>query len=175
MKSNITGIVMLAVVTMFFCQCSSEDKRPAGEYLMMCDSLLKINQPEKAIETLTLIEKYYPADTPMIVRSWDMTADIYASSMNQYDKSIDHLNKIITAYPQSAEAPKSLFKIGFTYENMIKDITKARQNYEEFLKKYPNHELALSVSVSLEHLGESDEELLDRLLKKSDLTKDTIQ
>jgi TolA-binding protein len=175
MKMKITGVVMIAVSALFLCHCTSDGKQPAENYLAISDSLLTKNQPEKAIETLSLIEKYYPADTAMVIRSWDMTADIYASSLNQYDKTIDYLKKIISVYPQSSEAPKSLFKIGFTYENMIKDITKARQSYEDFLKKYPNHELAISVSVSLEHLGESDEELLDRILKKNDLTKDTIQ
>lgn len=175
MKKNFTAIVMMAVFATMFCNCSSDGKRPAAEYIMICDSLVRNNQPDKAIETLSLIEKYYPADTLMVIRSLDMTADIYASSLNQYDKTVAFLSRIIATYPQSAEAPKSLFKIGFTYENMLKDIPKARVHYEDFLKKYPDHELAVSVRVSLEHLGESDEELLNRLLKKNDLSKDTIQ
>ncbi len=175
MKLNLISIFFPAVLTVVLTNCSSEPKRTAEEYMIMCDSLVRTNQPEKAIETLALIEKNHPSDTIMVIRSWDMTADIYASSLNQFDKTVEYLNRILTTYPNSSDAPKSLFKIGFTYENQLKDIAKARRHYEDFLKKYPGHELAVSVSVSLEHLGESDEELLDRLLKKNDLTKDTIQ
>lgn len=170
MKIKIISLVLFSITGFCFTQCAKENPRSAEEYFTQCDSLLKINQADQAIETLSLIEKHHPADTARIIRSWDMTADIYASHLNRYDKTIEYLDRIITVYPQTPEAPKSLFKIAFTYENMIKDIEKARKYYEEFLSKYPEHELALSVRVSLEYLGESDEALLERLLKKNEMT-----
>lgn len=157
------GVLFVLTLT----HCRTEPVRTAEEYFILCDSLLKINQPDQAIAMLEEVRKYYATDTSLVIRSLDMTADIYASVKNQYTASAEQLEQIIDQYPKAPEMPKALFKLGFTYENMIKDMEKARQYYEQFLKLFPDHELAQSVRISLEFLGETEDQMLDRLLKKS--------
>lgn len=48
----------------------------------------------------------------------------------------------------------------FIYENQLHGAEKAKKLYEEFMKKYPDHELAKDVKFSLDHIGKSDEELI---------------
>jgi outer membrane protein assembly factor BamD (BamD/ComL family) len=154
--------------------CSGTGKIPVEEYFIQSDTLIQQEKYDEAVKVLSGVENYYPADTLSIIKSWNAVADIYATHLNNYEQSIASMQKVLDKYPDSPEAPKSLFKIGFTYENMVKDITLAKKRYDEFIAKYPNHELALSVKVSLEHLGESDEELLERLIKKNESLKDTL-
>ena len=49
--------------------------------------------------------------------------------------------------------------IGYRYANDIKDYDKAKKYYQEFLKKWPMHELAASVKWELDHLGKDISEL----------------
>ena len=59
--------------------------------------------------------------------------------------------------------------IGYRYANDIHDLDKAKAAYQEFLKKYPNHELASSVKWELAHLGQDLSEI--ELQLGSDSTK----
>ena len=43
--------------------------------------------------------------------------------------------------------------MGYIYANHIKDLDQARQAYNIFKQKYPQHELTPSVDWELEHLG----------------------
>lgn len=172
---RVLSFLSLVVFMLLQVRCSGAGKLPVDEYFTRSDTLVNQGKFNEAIEMLGGVETYYPADTGAVIRSLNAMADIYAMNMNNYDQSVSLMQKIIDRYPDSPESPKCLFKIGFTCENMIKDIPRAKKSYEEFLAKYPNHELALSVKVSLEHLGESDEELLERLIKKNENLRDTIQ
>ena len=43
--------------------------------------------------------------------------------------------------------------------NVLKDLNNAKNKYQNFLKKFPNHELAPSVNFELDNMGLSIEEL----------------
>jgi hypothetical protein len=49
--------------------------------------------------------------------------------------------------------------IGYRYANDIKDLNSAKKYYEDFLAKWPNHELAASVKWELNNLGKDISEL----------------
>lgn len=148
--------------------CGKNQKMTTAEYLAAADTLIQKGRYEEAIRSLDEMDKVYPRDTTTIIKVGILRADVYAAHLNSYSKAIASLQKIVDAYPEDPLAATCLFKIGFTYETEMKDIVKAKQAYEAFLKKYPNHELASSVRLSMDHLGESDEELLERILKKNE-------
>jgi len=49
--------------------------------------------------------------------------------------------------------------IGYRYANDLNDLEKAKEAYNEFLQKYPEHELAPSVQWELDHLGQDISEI----------------
>ena len=83
-----------------------------------------------------------------------------ASGLTYLMEAVNCYNKVYSNYPTSKRAPFCLFMEAFIYENQLHGTEKAKKLYEEFLKKYPSHELAKDVKFSLEHLGKSDEDLI---------------
>jgi hypothetical protein len=49
--------------------------------------------------------------------------------------------------------------IGYIYANHLKDFEKARNHYNQFLEKYPQHELTTSVQWEIDHLGKDISEI----------------
>ncbi len=168
MKNLFLAAALSAFIVFIGSGCGKNPKMSPGEYLAAADSLTREGRYVEAIQSLDDMDKWYPRDTATIIKVGVLRADVYAVHLNDYSKAIASLQKIVDAYPDDPLAATCLFKIGFTYETEMKDIVKAKQAYEAFLKKYPDHELASSVRLSMDHLGESDEELLERILKKSE-------
>jgi TolA-binding protein len=56
---------------------------------------------------------------------------------------------------------EAMFLSAYTLENNIQDYTAAKARYEQFLVKYPKGELADDAKFSMEHMGESADELLE--------------
>jgi TolA-binding protein len=74
--------------------------------------------------------------------------------------------KVYEKYPNSKRAPFCLFMQGFIYENNLHSPEMAKKLYEEFMKKYPNNELAKDVKFALDNLGKSDEEIMNAIMDK---------
>jgi outer membrane protein assembly factor BamD (BamD/ComL family) len=81
------------------------------------------------------------------------------------------LDKLVTNYPDSKEAPEGLYLNGFIFENDEYALDKAKDRYELFLQKYPNDELAASVKTSLANLGKSPEDIIKGFKNKPDTAK----
>jgi|SRR5690554_1235260 len=82
-------------------------------------------------------------------------------------KAAEILISVSEKYPESKQAPSSLFMAGFIYANDIKDFKKAKEIYNTFLKKYPGDELASSAKDELEFMGLPPEEILNRKMTSS--------
>ena len=81
----------------------------------------------------------------------------------KYQESINAYQKLISVYPESKFAPQSQFMIGFIYANEFKDLDKAKDAYEKFLEKYPDHEMAKDAKWELDHLGKDINDIEDLL------------
>ena len=90
-----------------------------------------------------------------------------AGYMRAFPKAIDLYSWVINKYPNHEQTANSTFMLGYTYDNDMKDYGEARNYYEQFLAKYPEHDLAESAKVLLENLGVSDDEIIERLQQKS--------
>ncbi len=77
-------------------------------------------------------------------------------------------------HPNSMQASQSLFLKAFTYENELKNLGKAKQFYSEFLRKYPDHELASSAEFSLKYLGKPAEDILKDFEQKNNPADTTV-
>lgn len=89
-----------------------------------------------------------------------------AKSLRTFPKSLSLYDWIIQDYPDYEKMPTSLFLKGFIIENNLGDDEKARQVYNEFVTRFPNHELADDVQFLIENLGKTDEEILEMIEQK---------
>jgi TolA-binding protein len=90
-----------------------------------------------------------------------------ARAVRNYELALRLYETLHERYPKHENAPKALFMQAFTYDDNLKQIDKAREAYERFLKQYPNDDFADDAQVLLDNLGKKDEEIIDNLTKKS--------
>ena len=77
-----------------------------------------------------------------------------------YNKAIEFYSKVYKEYPDSSQAPNSLFMIGFLKANELEQLDSARYYYNLFIEKYPDNEMAVSAKAEIENLGIPAEEIL---------------
>jgi len=121
----------------------------------------------QAMATIKAYEKYAElfADDTQTPEYLFKAAEIYRSIRN-FNKAISIYENIDKNYTKYDKHAQSLFLLGFTYENDLKNLDKAKRLYEEFLQKYPEHELAEASQFSLKNLGKSPEDIVKSFEKK---------
>jgi len=67
---------------------------------------------------------------------------------------------IIHTYPGYKKIPESYFMQAFAYENIIGNTGKAFEYYNEFLSKFPEHELADDALTAIKFMGKSPDEIV---------------
>jgi tetratricopeptide (TPR) repeat protein len=113
--------------------------------------------------------KESPEAPDFLYRAADLSLNI-----NKAKQSLDLYNQIIYQYPEYKKVPECLFLMGYIYENNFQELGKAKEIYEQFLAKYPNHDFADDARVSIENLGKSPEELIRMFEEKNGTQKDTL-
>jgi len=99
-----------------------------------------------------------------------------ARTLRDIPRAIRIYDWIISVYPESPRGATSLFLKAFTYDNDLKDYTRAGKYYNEFLTKYPNNDFTESAKFLLQNLGKSEEELKKILDEKSKaVNKENVQ
>lgn len=88
-----------------------------------------------------------------------------ARSIRTLPKAMSIYDWILNSYPDYEKTPTVYFLKGFMLENNVQDEEGAKAIYNDFLVKYPDHEMADDVQFLLDHLGKSDEEILEFLEK----------
>ncbi len=90
---------------------------------------------------------FKPTPKPRVIAGpeADMRRAVAFEKEKRYPDAIAAYRKILTNYPQSPVASDALFAIAHLhafYDNPQKDYTKALADFENFEKRYPNHEKA---------------------------------
>ena len=80
-------------------------------------------------------------------------AEIYLNDFKNYEYSVFLLKDIIENYKSSKVSKKALFTLSYIYANHLDYFSDAIENYELFLKLYPNDELVPSVEYELNNLS----------------------
>lgn len=81
-------------------------------------------------------------------------------TLRTFNKSLTMYDWILKDYPQYEKAPTAMFLKGFIVENELKNDELAKTVYQEFLQRYPDHQLVDDVNFLLENVGKSDEEIM---------------
>lgn len=85
-------------------------------------------------------------------------------SMNMMlaSQAIMYFNKVENQYNTYEKAPYSIFLQAFIYETQLNNLEKAKEYYQKYIDKYPDHEFAKDAKLSIENLGVP----LDELIRK---------
>ncbi len=138
---------------------------------MLSDSLMEIlaeKYPKTeygldAIQTLGYTQ-YFAIDT---------IADIFSSGNQlrkngEYKLAIDKFNIVYDNFPTAKLAPKSVYSVGWIYENKLKVSDSALKYYSILLDKYPKSEYAKDISLTVAYMSavKSGSPIPDSLKKK---------
>ncbi len=127
----------------------------------------KLN-PGKARQLVGMYE-VYAAVKPQAENTPKYLYNIYeiANVINMNNEAVKATEKLYKEYPNYEKSENAMFLTAFLYENAFKDYDKAKALYQEFINKFPNNNFVKDAQFSMEHMGKSDEELLEEILKKN--------
>jgi TolA-binding protein len=77
----------------------------------------------------------------------------------KYAEAVENFKKLVEYYPEGAHSAEAMFMMGFINANDIKNMQDAEKYYNEFIAKYPKHELADDAQYELNNLGKDINEL----------------
>ena len=96
-------------------------------------------------------------------------------SLENYKQSITLLDKIINNYPKTKIAPDCMFMKAYIYDDKIKDYKSALKFYNEFINKYPTHDLVSAAKASIGSLGVPAEVVIKGFENTKAIKVDTIR
>lgn len=159
------SFIYLIVTAFIFFGCS---QKSGQDYLKSADENLKNNKIQEAAADLESFVKENPEDEKA-PEALTKLASIYQNKMlktlsdsESLQKAANIYRQIYDNYPNSKQAPTSLFMSSFILANELKKYDLAKASYNLFLQRYPNHELTKSAREELNNLGLSPEEILKR-------------
>ncbi|OGU42742.1 MAG: hypothetical protein A2455_01150 [Ignavibacteria bacterium RIFOXYC2_FULL_35_16] len=159
------SVIYLVVLSFILIGCS---KKPDQDYLKSAEENLKNNKIQEAISDLENYVKENP-ENEKSPEALTKLASIYQNKMLKTLSDIESLENAVNIYrqvyddyPNSKQAPTSLFMSSFILANELQKYDLAKASYNLFLQKYPNHELASSAREELKNLGLSPEEILEK-------------
>ncbi len=81
--------------------------------------------------------------------------------------ALERFDQYIKDYPDKPKASLCLFFKAFIYENLIRDLDKARETYLLFIEKYPADDFTKDAKLALMNLGKSPEMLIREFEEKN--------
>jgi len=118
---------------------------------------LNIEKAKELVNAYTDFAKKYPNDTNS-VNFLFKAANI--SMISQPKLSVELFDQVIKDYPTFNKIAYCMFLKAFVYDDKLKNINKAREAYEVFLKKYPTNDFADDAKACLDNLGKTPEQLI---------------
>lgn len=81
-------------------------------------------------------------------------------NLNNGNQAILYFENIKLRYPDFDKKPICLFLQAFIYEDQLGNTEKATDLFNEFMEKYPNHDLYDDAEISVKNMGKSLEEII---------------
>ena len=141
-----------------------------SNYLQHLFDQVTINPDEIGINKKAALKYVDAAEAYALVSpNGNLTADyLYkaaeiARSLRTMPKAMSIYDWIIEDYQEYEKIPTITFIKGFILEQEYKKPEAAREVYEKFLERYPDHQMAESARFLLKNMGKSDEEILQAI------------
>jgi tetratricopeptide (TPR) repeat protein len=119
---------------------------------------VNVQMAKELIESVRLFSVFFP-EHPETSKHLMHAAEA-ARNIQDFKTGVDFYNLIVKVYPKSKESEQALFILGFSYDNDLRDVEKARVTYRKFLALYPNSDYAKDIEFSLENLGKTNTEII---------------
>ena len=145
---------------------SISEKEKLAQEIKILEDTLEAKATKEINRTLAkeLIEKSkkyaetYPNDT--LSPAYLFRSGNVAVGLGSFDEAVKYFETVHQKYADYERTPDALFLEGFTYENHMSDIENAKRCYNDFIKRFPDDQLAEQVKVVLANIGKSPEELV---------------
>jgi len=124
---------------------SADDLYTKGKTLILDEESF-----HKGVELFLLFEKKFPKD-PRIPEIMLALSTSYQARKN-FSEAEKYFQILIDKYPDSSEAYKGMFLLGYMYYDVMKDTEKALNIFRKFITMYPDSELTLSAMVIIENI-----------------------
>jgi len=159
------ALILLLAVIIVSCGDNREKKQMRQgitdlETSLFADSLAPVNRL-KAQEMIQAYENFvnaYPEDS--LSAEYLFKSSEIAMSLQMSGRAVEGFQRILDNYPDFDKYASCIFLQAFIYENQMQQYDTAKQLYQEFLNKYPSHDLAEDAMVSIQNMGKSLEELI---------------
>ena len=158
---NTVFIIIIYSVSLY--SCSPSRDKMSGEIFKM-ESEIKTAQNVDSVAFMELLSAYqnfsskYPGDS--MTPGYLFKAAGIAAGLNRGTPAIGLYKFVIDTYPDYRKIPECYFMEAFTYENTLGNNDKANVVYNEFLVRYPDHDLTDDALAAIKFLGKSPEEML---------------
>jgi outer membrane protein assembly factor BamD (BamD/ComL family) len=164
---NLT-VLLIIVVNILAAGCGQGGEKKkmieriaAGEAKIFGDTTSTIpdqNTGMEMIQAYTDFANEFPEDTASaeyLFKGAEIAMNMKMSAM-----AIDYYRRIIDSYPSYSKVAYCLFLQAFILENDLKQYEQAKQVYQDFVSKYPNHVLVKDAMASINNMGKPIEELI---------------
>ena len=176
MKRN--NILILIIPVMLFAGCKPSRNKSAEQIKSLETALYSPKSTSfdkgKADSLMTIYETFvnrFPDDS--LSPGYTFKAANIAMNINEGTKAITLFDQYINKYPDKPKAEVCLFFKGYVYENVLRDLDKAKETYLVFIEKYPKSQFTDDAQMALQNLGKSPEEMFREfeVKRKADSTR----
>ncbi|MFO7444826.1 MAG: tetratricopeptide repeat protein [Ignavibacteriaceae bacterium] len=162
MKKNLTFLAF-AVIVIAGCNTKKD-----SDYKTAAEEHIKNGNVPEAIVTYDNLVKEFPESKLAPTAIYEKAA-LYQNRLvknlsprESLEKASKIYREVYEKYPDSEEAPKSLFMSGFILANELKKFREATETYNLFLSKYPEDKLAVAARQELDNMGLTPEEIINK-------------
>ena len=160
-------VLALLAVVMLACggnekKLKLEDMRAAQGVLFNSNGSLNKEEAPKVAEKYFKYVEQNPNDTA--ATKWLFHAMEIYLMLKDSDKTIELGNQLLTQFPQSKWAPRTLLTLGsFVYNDQLKDTAQAHVMFQRLIDEYPESGLVEDAKKSIEYLGLTPDEIMARI------------
>lgn len=172
MKNSRILVLVGLISTIIIVSCTSQREKDAKGIASLEKELTAEAERPKQAKLDELMNKYlsfvdnHPQDTA--APQYLYKALNLAMGTNQGEKAMELADRTLNDYPKSEKIAETVFLKAFIYENLLSNLGLAQKTYNDFLHRFPDHELADDAQAALDNLGKSPEELIREFEKKAE-------
>ncbi len=115
----------------------------------------KMSDYAGAIETLSAAATMFKGDAAKGIKALSQAAEISEKNLRDYEQQVKLLDRIVEEYPDSVQAPASLFSAAEICTEKLKDPDRGALKYQQVIDRYPGNSLVKKAEKALKNLQAS--------------------